>query len=98
MVPSVVRGTFVSFTCFSEVRPIEGYVSVTSMFRKTTKNLFSIVDCLNCRSVTGLMPGLDIHRHSYYEIVLFWNTQPNTGCYKSCIVRYGVDCIVDNQI
>ena len=72
--------------------------SVASMFRKKTKNLVSIVDCLNYRSITVHMPGIYIHRHSNYEIALFWKTQPNTGCYTSCIAWYSLDCMVHSQL
>lgn len=51
-------------------------------------NHCSIVQSLNCRSITGRGLGLHVYQHSKDLILLCWNIIILTGFYKNCIERY----------
>jgi hypothetical protein len=69
-----------------------------SIFRRKMKNRTSILEKVNCHSVTGLDLGLDVYRHSGTLILLFWNTHNITGCYMNYIVRDASDAHIQYQV
>jgi hypothetical protein len=65
----------------------------------------SIVQTLNCRSLTGRGLGLHVHQHCEQQILLCWNVMEVSGFYKNCIERVLpgksavrlIECLVERQ-
>jgi hypothetical protein len=67
------------------------------------KKLFSIVEKVVYRSLTGQSFGLDVHQHFEQMTLLYWNVHSTTGCYESVLARYFLendefDCFVRKSV
>jgi hypothetical protein len=63
----------------------------STMLRRKMVGASSIVERVNCRSLTGLELGLDVHHRSVFVILLCWKTLHTIECYSNCVQSYSLD-------